>query len=397
MSARTIHPFPARMAPEIAINVLRSSPGDRALVVLDPMCGSGTSLSVAARHGHRAIGFDLDPLAVLMSQVAVTPIRDVERVPAAATKVVSAAMRSRSTSPLWDDRETLAFAEYWFGPQQRQALTRLARALRRVEPTPVRRALQIALSRIIVTKSPAASLAADTSHSRPHRVLADSRYDVYEGFLRSAARLSVLLPTGAFRGSGGAHLGDSRDLGAHVLDSTVDFVVTSPPYLNAIDYMRGHRLALIWLGFTLPELRAIRRNSVGAERAPDCAIPRHARAMVDRVRESAANPDGLPETQIARYAADLCAFATEIFRVLRPGGVATVVVGNSTIRGNFIANDAIAQSALAEAGLEAVGRSERELPASRRYLPITAHEASVVTNRMRSEVILTMQKPQRPR
>lgn len=397
MSARTIHPFPARMAPEIAINVLRSNADDRVLVVLDPMCGSGTSLSVAARHGHRALGFDLDPLAVLMTQVAVTPIRDPDRVSTTAAQVVAAALRSRSTAPLWDDCETVDFAEYWFGSRQRQALTRLARALRRVEPTPVRRALQIALSRIIVTKSPAASLAADTSHSRPHRVRTESDYDVYDGFLRSAERLTALLPTKPFAGSGGARLGDSRDLGPYVLDDSVDLVVTSPPYLNAIDYMRGHRLSLIWLGFTLPELRVIRRNSVGAERAPDSAVSDRARGMVERVRAVARNPTVLPETQIARYAADLCAFASEIHRVLRPGGMATVVVGNSTIRGNFIANDAIAQSALTQAGLQPMGRSERELPASRRYLPITAHRSSVVTNRMRSEVILTMQKPKRSR
>jgi len=44
-------------------------------------------------------------------------------------------------------------------------------------------------------------------------------------------------------------------------------VLTSPPYLNAIDYLRGHRLALVWLGHELGPLKEIRANSVGAERA----------------------------------------------------------------------------------------------------------------------------------
>ena len=66
MGARTIHPFPARMAPNIAIDHLGSTV-DEELVVLDPMCGSGTVLTAAATRGHSACGFDVDPLAVLMN------------------------------------------------------------------------------------------------------------------------------------------------------------------------------------------------------------------------------------------------------------------------------------------------------------------------------------------
>ena len=71
---RPIHPFPARMAPDLAVAELRSlRPGS---VVLDPMSGSGTVLRQAADLGHRPIGFDLDPLAVLMTKVWTTPVDD---------------------------------------------------------------------------------------------------------------------------------------------------------------------------------------------------------------------------------------------------------------------------------------------------------------------------------
>ena len=52
-------------------------------------------------------------------------------------------------------------------------------------------------------------------------------------------------------------------------DESIDMVITSPPYLNAIDYLRGHRLSLVWLGHQLSGLRMIRSGSVGAERGPD--------------------------------------------------------------------------------------------------------------------------------
>src|SRR5712691_735311 len=68
MIPRPIHPFPARMAASIPWNVLRRQSG-RPLRVLDPMAGSGTTLVVARTLGHEAIGFDTDPLAVLLAKV----------------------------------------------------------------------------------------------------------------------------------------------------------------------------------------------------------------------------------------------------------------------------------------------------------------------------------------
>jgi tRNA G10 N-methylase Trm11 len=49
-----IHPFPARMAPGIALDALAEA--DTPLRVLDPMAGSGTVLAVARSKGHHAVG-----------------------------------------------------------------------------------------------------------------------------------------------------------------------------------------------------------------------------------------------------------------------------------------------------------------------------------------------------
>ena len=64
---RSVHPFPARMAPEIALEAISAL--DPRSTVVDPMCGSGLVLREAVEQGHDAIGFDVDPLAVLMSKV----------------------------------------------------------------------------------------------------------------------------------------------------------------------------------------------------------------------------------------------------------------------------------------------------------------------------------------
>ena len=70
----TIHPFAARMAPELALQALELVPEDG--IVVDPMMGSGTVIRQASDLGLTAIGFDVDPLAVLMSRVWTTPVDD---------------------------------------------------------------------------------------------------------------------------------------------------------------------------------------------------------------------------------------------------------------------------------------------------------------------------------
>jgi tRNA G10 N-methylase Trm11 len=62
------------MAPELALETL--SKLKKNSLVLDPMAGSGTVLRDATELGHRAIGFDVDPLAVLMARVWTTPVSD---------------------------------------------------------------------------------------------------------------------------------------------------------------------------------------------------------------------------------------------------------------------------------------------------------------------------------
>ena len=119
------------MAPDIAIDHLPPAANDAGVVVLDPMCGSGTVLAAAAERGHTARGFDVDPLAVLMSSVATQAV-DTELVVSEAERVCTRARASRVDKPRWSDPETRKFAEYWFAPKQRGQLNRLSRELDRV-------------------------------------------------------------------------------------------------------------------------------------------------------------------------------------------------------------------------------------------------------------------------
>lgn len=390
---RSIHPFPARMAPELALEKLGDlkHPG----LVLDPMAGSGTVLRQATDLGHRAVGFDMDPLAVLMTRVWTTAVDEklLDTIAERVTKGIEAIQPSEIQLPWMDnDAETSAFVDYWFAEPQKGDLRRIAfvldgfgRELTDPAEQLVVDLLRIALSRLIITKDKGASLARDVSHSRPHKVADRNDFDVCPMFVRSIKAVQKRLKDAPPAGGAEIELGDARTLTA-LEDGSIDAVLTSPPYLNAIDYMRGHRLSLIWLGHRLSDLRTIRSTSIGAERAPDKI---EEAVVLDEMRRAMGKTDQLSNkfrSMISRYVQDIRRMVSEIARVLKMGGRATFVMGNSCLRDVFIRNSDAVATAARHAGLSLVSETERPLPLRSRYLPMTS---APLGKRMRTETVLT--------
>nr|WP_210316397.1 hypothetical protein [Devosia oryzisoli] len=384
------------MAPELALHGLSGlAAGD---VVLDPMTGSGTVCRQASDNGLTAIGLDMDPLAVLMTRTWTAPSSDEVTRDFAAAVLAQAKELPDNFELDWidGDDETVAFTNFWFAAKQRNDLRKIAAVLHRYRQMPLSQhdcaaldIASIALSRIIITKENGASLARDVSHSRPHKVMETSSYDVWRGFGLAAASIAKKLRTEPPKGGVSVAQGDARAMDGIAAES-ISAVFTSPPYLNAIDYLRGHRLALVWLGHSIPTLRSIRSSSIGAERRPD---------RIDgadefrRIRQAIGSTEKLPNrfcNMIDRYVQDLQRLMSEVERVLKTDGQATFVVGNSCLRGVYIDNAAAVAKAGEEAGLIVTSRVERELPEASRYLPLTSDQLG---KRMRSEIILSFNKP----
>ncbi len=380
------------MAPELALAALEGLA--EGACVLDPMVGSGTVLRQASFAGHEATGFDLDPLAVLISRVSSRKV-DIELVESMADDVLEAVAQLplKAAALPWIDgsAETAHFISYWFGEKQRNALRKLAHTLWEIDcaSTAAERhqvdVLKIALSRIIITKDSGASLARDISHSRPHKVRNSSDYDVVAGFKMSTAQVIGFLEDGLPVRDATVKCGDARALKG-VRDASVDLIVTSPPYLNAIDYLRGHKLSLIWFGYTIEQIRGIRSASIGSERALE------EEADLDRLSVEAAMVDKtkLPSRQrgmVSRYANDILMMIGEVCRVLKTTGKAVLVVGDCCVSSEFVSNSAGIKRAAQIRGLKLVTESTRELPSSSRYLPIAT--TSSLAKRLRTENVLT--------
>jgi DNA modification methylase len=395
---RPIHPFPARMAASIPWNELRKT-SRKPLRVMDPMAGSGTTLVVARALGHEPIGFDRDPLAVLLAKVWCSNLAETQTRRAAEAVLETARSRARSLKlgdayPAAADEETRAFARYWFDDTNRKQLTALADAIQEVRERSLREALWCAFSRMIITKQAGASRALDVAHSRPHRVDDKTTIRPLEHFLRA---VETVIGAAPFRATGDhgpratVKIADARNLPLD--DSCIDVVVSSPPYLNAIDYVRGHKFSLVWMGHAIGALRQVRAGNIGTEVAERGEIA----PSVVRALERTGDVQRLPIRQhawLTRYVSDMDGAISELSRVLVPGGRAVLVIGDCTMRGVYVRNSSALASLAKHHGLRLAGRRTREIPPNRRYLPPPSSRESgtMLQNRMATEVLLDLVK-----
>ena len=348
----------------------------------------------ATKNGLAAVGYDIDPLAVLMSRVW-SRSKPVGRSLEIADHVIERARRVRlDTVDLpWLDGclATTRFVRYWFANPQRRQLRRLSHVLTHESddiPANIRDCLWLALSRIIITKHAGASLAWDVPHSRPHKMRETNNFDVLSMFMRSIAKLVEILKEEPLTRSARVSQKDCRNLRS-VAAHSFDAVITSPPYLNAIDYLRGHKLSLVWMGHSIPSLRRVRAASIGTEaaRMGNTTTP----GDYDRALRCVPNVMKLPRRQqniIRRYASDASIFLNEMRRLIKPGGRLALVLGDSHIRGEHIENSKLFAALARRAGFEKTSQRRRPLQDNRRYLPVTSRNNSL-ENRMRYEVIQT--------
>jgi DNA modification methylase len=395
---RPIHPFPARMAPEVVWDELPAR--SRRLRVLDPMAGSGTTLVTAKLRGHEAVGYDRDPLAVLLSRTWVTTVRaDAFRAKAKdvllRARACAVRLKSKDAYPHSADDETKKFVRYWFDVHNRVQLTALAQSISRLRDTSLRTLMWCAFSRLIITKSVGVSLAMDVSHSRPHRTYDTAPVKAFDRFSSSVEYIIGSAPFPKLNARSPAarvRLADARNL--PLPDESVDVVITSPPYLNAIDYIRGHKLSLVWMKHSIGSLRQVRATNVGTETMAHAnRADTQTESVIDRMciksRLSRRNT-GL----LRQYVHDMRQVMTEVRRVLRRNAKAVFVIGDCNIRGVFVRNSKCLIALAKELGLTVTKTRRRPLPDSRRYLPPPAstRDGHTLSKRMREEVIITMRK-----
>ena len=395
---KNIHPFPARMAPEIVSDFLESiRKGGR---ILDPMAGSGTVLRQAVVRGYDAIGYDSDPLAIMMSRAWVQRVRLADLgllLDQVLSEARSLTVKQARLNWIDSDEETSQFINFWFAKQQQNDLRKIAFILHKLEKNKnIKKEiniLKVAFSRIIITKKKGASLGWDISHSRPHKVKERNNFDVWSEYMKSVYLIKARLSEDNIVGKAMVHNRDVRKMGCRA--KSIDAVITSPPYLNAIDYLRGHKLSLVWLGYTIRQIRKIRDESIGVEKGLKSTAYNNniesVKCIINPINQELKKLSGRHQAMVFRYAGDAYSLMKQVSRVLKPRGRALFVVGNSCIYGTYVKNSEIFKKSAEIFNLECIMEKKRNLRVSSRYLPINIKSSNALSKRMKKEIILEFQ------
>jgi hypothetical protein len=257
----TLHqvaPYIGRLKPSIARSLIfsLSGPGD---LIADPFCGSGVIPLEAVAAGRSIVATDWNPYAVLLTRAKLFPPADLE---SAISRFELAWNLSRSLLKSQDLRTVPRWVRYFFHPETlRSTLAFREACVRRSEHF-----LLACLLGILHHQRPG-FLSYPSSHLVPYlrsrnfpREIFPTLYeerDVRSRMLRKLSRTFRRFPPNV-PSTRIVHQTDARSF---PFTPNIAAVITSPPYMNELDYVRDNRLRLWFINRRLPTGIEIRKRN----------------------------------------------------------------------------------------------------------------------------------------
>ena len=248
------HKYPGKFIPQIpswAIN--RYLKGKQNQNILDPFCGSGTTLIESLLQGHCAIGLDVDPLSALISKVKTTSI----------SKTTLTEISEWLTKYLEDDLiitfvpacETI---NHWFTDDAILKLSKIRSAIDKISITfgkskkvkDVQDLLIICFSSIIRKVSNADNQSQKTYVSHTKIKTPEEVNQLFSSQLEYFINRSIEFTEQISNNSKVEIFNKSciENLNLTLSGKKIDLIITSPPYIKAIDYVYNQMAELFWIG-----------------------------------------------------------------------------------------------------------------------------------------------------
>lgn len=341
-----------RLTPAYGVKLVREriSHLPEGSIITDPFSGTGTTPLAAAELGYRGQSVDVNPFLIWLGNTKMANYDPEVLLEAAeSTRAVSEqALAHKRDVDLW--QPNLFKIEKWWSPGALHALKALRASIDAYEGQ-VHDLLEIGLCRSLISCSNAAfnhqSMSFKEASDAPALFEVDdvsralNEFDKEMGAIIDSARYDLL-------GTGSVYQGDSRT-GVKDLEQA-DLILTSPPYVNRMSYIRELRPYMYWLRYLdlASDAGDLDWKAIGgtwgtatsktAKWEAENATP------VDGAMEpvcAAIAADGgkngpLLGNYVRKYHHDMWEHFQAITPQLKPGGGVSYIVGNSTFYGHEV-------------------------------------------------------------
>ena len=332
-----LHKYPAKYIPEYPRWAIKKYTGNKNNIVLDPFCGSGTSNVEAKLAGHNSLAIDVDPLARFITKNKTTNQNK--------TKLLStkeqlydqlSSIKSSKELP-----ENFDMVKLWFRPKVAKELYGLKRQITQINDSKLRDFFLLCFSSSIRKVSNADPKLVLPKISKYMRIAEENgrEINVIETFKKitdfSTERILEFSNATSAQTKVKIIGNDSRKM--KIDDETITLAVTSPPYLNAHDYVRSHKLELFWLGLAQyrEQLISLDRKYIGTEKFYKdeySVLQSTGIKELDSKISKIAKIDTKRAYVTAKFFIDMETHFEEVHRVLEKNGHYVMFVGSNVIR-----------------------------------------------------------------
>jgi len=361
------HRYPAKFIPQIVQKLIKDYAPNDTQVVCDPFGGCGTTLVEAKLLGHKSIGFDINPVAKLITQTKTTAIKP-RTLANNRNKFLEYYENAPSTSRVHHQR-----ISYWFDEATIQELDKIYFAIKKIKNHNVRRFFLCSFSHNLKNCSRWLMKSIKPTIDK-EKILPDPK----ETFLRHLDSMikkneqfySALARSGFINTSAKMYRRDSTKK-LPIEPETIDLIVTSPPYVTSYEYADLHQLSLLWFGddprhfkkwhHFSNEFIDFRRNFIGTSSKEEKSGDFNS-AIAKQIVGDLAQIERPLAIDVANYFLDMKKVFSEMYRILKTGGKACVIIGNTSLRGVEILNAQVAAEQMKATGFQKPIFIKREIP-----------------------------------
>lgn len=224
--------------------------------ILDPFCGSGTTLKESLKLGRNAIGIDVSPIAILSSKVN-TNFYDKNKLKRVYDYILKQFNSNISIN-------VIKFPDYerWYTEENHLQLSKLKNIIDNIEENSYREFFLLcflSISNKVSNRRKTWNIGYLADNVLPDL---DSKFVAIDSFKQKVSKEIENIDFEELYklGNRSIHI-EKKDINTAKLDCKVDMVMTSPPYPFAVDFIRYHRLSMYWLQENIEQLT---RQEIGA-------------------------------------------------------------------------------------------------------------------------------------